>query len=71
MTDIAIVKGSTYRDVLRWATADCMFVQATLVPGAPVRLSATVRISLLEKSGRKARLRIQCPVGADIKRAAK
>lgn len=30
-----------------------------------------VRISLLEKSGRKARLRIQCPVGADIKRAAK
>lgn len=41
MTDIAIVKGSTYRDVLRWATAECVFVQATLVPGAPVRLSAT------------------------------
>jgi hypothetical protein len=30
-----------------------------------------VRISLLEKSGRKARLRIQCPAGADIKRVAK
>ena len=41
MTDIAIVKGSTYRDVLRWATAECVFVQATLIPGAPVRLSAT------------------------------
>lgn len=40
MSDIQIIKGSTYRDTLRWATDECRFVAATLVPGAPVRFTA-------------------------------
>lgn len=40
MSSISIVKGSTYRDSLRWATAECRFVQASLVPGAPLSLIA-------------------------------
>lgn len=40
MSDIKIIKGSTYRDTLRWATEECRFVTATLVPGAPVRFTA-------------------------------
>lgn len=40
MSDIYIEKGSIYRDTLRWATSQCVLVEATLVPGAPVRFSA-------------------------------
>lgn len=40
MSAIKIIKGSTYRDSLRWATSECRFVQALLVPGAPLRLTA-------------------------------
>lgn len=40
MSDIKITKGSTYRDVLFWATEECVFKPATVIPGAPVRLSA-------------------------------
>jgi hypothetical protein len=39
-TAIHIVKGSTYLDRLRWATETFVFVQATIVPGAPLLLDA-------------------------------
>jgi hypothetical protein len=39
-TAINIVKGSTYLDRLRWATETFLFVQATIVPGAPLLLEA-------------------------------
>lgn len=41
MSTITIIRGSTYRDTLRWASSECVFVSATLVPGAPVRFTAT------------------------------
>ena len=40
MSEMHIVRGSTYRDTLRWATSECRFVAATLVPAAPLRFSA-------------------------------
>lgn len=36
---IKIVKGSTYRDTLRWATSECVLKTAQLTPGAPLRLT--------------------------------
>lgn len=35
-----IIKGDTFRDVLRWSTSECVLISATVVPGAPVRLNA-------------------------------
>ena len=39
MSELQIIKGSTYRDVVRWGSSECVFLPATIVPGAPVRLN--------------------------------
>lgn len=41
MSAITIVKGSTYRDVLRWASGDCVFKACTIQATAPLRLTCT------------------------------
>lgn len=35
MSQINIIKGSTYKDTIRWASSECVFVSATLNVGAP------------------------------------
>ena len=41
MATIKITEGSDYSDYIQWATSECRFVDATLVPGAPLRITAT------------------------------
>lgn len=41
MSAITIVKGSTYRDVLRWASSACVFKACTIQATAPLRLTCT------------------------------
>lgn len=41
MSTINIVKGSTYRDTLRWASSLCLLKACTVVATAPVRISCT------------------------------
>lgn len=40
MSTLKLTAGSTYRDTLHWATEECLFVTASVVPGAPLRLFA-------------------------------
>jgi hypothetical protein len=36
---VHIVKGSTYRDTLRWATSECRLRQVAITPAAPMRFT--------------------------------